>query len=97
MQFGLLLNWHMPVGVSTDSDAGCFAGIVEQVRLAEVLGFSCVWPLVGDAQRWIEVAQACADTGVDRLLCHFPTRRGTSGTSGEAMRRFADDVIPAFA
>lgn len=51
MQFGLVLNWHMPVGDSAGSDVPCFDGVVEQISLAEELGFTSVWPFEHDLVR----------------------------------------------
>jgi alkanesulfonate monooxygenase SsuD/methylene tetrahydromethanopterin reductase-like flavin-dependent oxidoreductase (luciferase family) len=52
--------------------------------------------LIGSSERCIEVATAYAKIGVDRLLCHFPFR-GNHAETTEAIMRFGDDVIAAFA
>jgi hypothetical protein len=51
MQFGLVLNWHMPTGASAGLEIPNFDTVVEQIRLAEGLGFTSVWPMRHDQVR----------------------------------------------
>lgn len=53
--------------------------------------------LIGDAERCIEAALAYARVGVNQLLCHFPVVVGTHAAITDAVTRFGQDVIPAFA
>src|ERR1700722_14833116 len=41
--FGLLYEWQMPVGVSRADESRHFLQMMEQIRLAEELGFTSVW------------------------------------------------------
>jgi alkanesulfonate monooxygenase SsuD/methylene tetrahydromethanopterin reductase-like flavin-dependent oxidoreductase (luciferase family) len=51
MQFGLVLNWHTPADASAGSGIHDFDAVVEQIRLAERLGFTSVWPFKHDQIR----------------------------------------------
>jgi alkanesulfonate monooxygenase SsuD/methylene tetrahydromethanopterin reductase-like flavin-dependent oxidoreductase (luciferase family) len=43
VEFGLLYEWQMPVGISRDEESRRFLQMIEQVKLAEELGFTSVW------------------------------------------------------
>ena len=43
MEFGLLYEWQMPAGISRDEESRHFLQMIEQVKLAEELGFTSVW------------------------------------------------------
>jgi len=60
-------------------------------------GLAAIGLLIGDAQRCIEVAKAYAKVGVNRLLCHFPARSATHLATTDAITRFGNDVVAAFA
>jgi hypothetical protein len=53
--------------------------------------------LIGNSEQCTEVATAYAKIGVDRLLCHFPSRAGNHAKTTEAITRFGNAVIAAFA
>jgi alkanesulfonate monooxygenase SsuD/methylene tetrahydromethanopterin reductase-like flavin-dependent oxidoreductase (luciferase family) len=43
VEFGLLYEWQMPAGISRDEESRHFLQMIEQVKLAEELGFTSVW------------------------------------------------------
>jgi alkanesulfonate monooxygenase SsuD/methylene tetrahydromethanopterin reductase-like flavin-dependent oxidoreductase (luciferase family) len=43
LEFGLLYEWQMPVGVSRSDESRHFLQMMEQIKLAEELGFTSVW------------------------------------------------------
>jgi alkanesulfonate monooxygenase SsuD/methylene tetrahydromethanopterin reductase-like flavin-dependent oxidoreductase (luciferase family) len=43
MEFGLLYEWQMPAGISRSDESESFRQMIEQVRLAEQVGFKSVW------------------------------------------------------
>jgi alkanesulfonate monooxygenase SsuD/methylene tetrahydromethanopterin reductase-like flavin-dependent oxidoreductase (luciferase family) len=43
VEFGLLYEWQMPAGVSRADESRHFLQMMEQIKLAEELGFSSVW------------------------------------------------------
>jgi len=43
VEFGLLYEWQMPVGVSREEESTHFLQMMEQITLAEELGFTSVW------------------------------------------------------
>jgi alkanesulfonate monooxygenase SsuD/methylene tetrahydromethanopterin reductase-like flavin-dependent oxidoreductase (luciferase family) len=43
LEFGLLYEWQMPVGVSRADESRHFLEIIEQIKFAESMGFSSVW------------------------------------------------------
>ena len=43
VEFGLLYEWQMPAGISRDEESRRFLQMIEQVKLAEELGFTSVW------------------------------------------------------
>jgi len=43
MEFGLLYEWQIPAGLDPSAEAKCFTDIVDQVKLAEDVGFTSVW------------------------------------------------------
>ncbi len=43
MEFGLLYEWQMPHGIDPPAEALALAAIVDQVKLAEEVGFRSVW------------------------------------------------------
>jgi alkanesulfonate monooxygenase SsuD/methylene tetrahydromethanopterin reductase-like flavin-dependent oxidoreductase (luciferase family) len=53
--------------------------------------------LIGNSEQCTEVATAYAKIGVDRLLCHFPSRAGNHAKTTEAITRFGNAVMAAFA
>jgi alkanesulfonate monooxygenase SsuD/methylene tetrahydromethanopterin reductase-like flavin-dependent oxidoreductase (luciferase family) len=43
VEFGLLYEWQMPVGVTREEESCHFLQMIEQVKLAEEVGFKSVW------------------------------------------------------
>ncbi|MDT7719529.1 MAG: hypothetical protein QOE94_540, partial [Mycobacterium sp.] len=43
VEFGLLYEWQMPAGISRDEESRHFLQMIEQVKLAEEVGFTSVW------------------------------------------------------
>jgi alkanesulfonate monooxygenase SsuD/methylene tetrahydromethanopterin reductase-like flavin-dependent oxidoreductase (luciferase family) len=43
VEFGLLYEWQMPLGVSREEESGRFLQMQEQIRFAESVGFKSVW------------------------------------------------------
>jgi alkanesulfonate monooxygenase SsuD/methylene tetrahydromethanopterin reductase-like flavin-dependent oxidoreductase (luciferase family) len=43
VEFGLLYEWQMPVGVSREEESCHFLQMIEQIKLAEEVGFKSVW------------------------------------------------------
>jgi alkanesulfonate monooxygenase SsuD/methylene tetrahydromethanopterin reductase-like flavin-dependent oxidoreductase (luciferase family) len=43
VEFGLLYEWQMPVGVSREDESHHFLQMIDQIKLAEELGFKSVW------------------------------------------------------
>jgi alkanesulfonate monooxygenase SsuD/methylene tetrahydromethanopterin reductase-like flavin-dependent oxidoreductase (luciferase family) len=43
LEFGLLYEWQMPAGVSRSDESRHFLQMMEQIKLAEELGFTSVW------------------------------------------------------
>jgi alkanesulfonate monooxygenase SsuD/methylene tetrahydromethanopterin reductase-like flavin-dependent oxidoreductase (luciferase family) len=43
VEFGLLYEWQMPVGVSREEESCQFLQMIEQIKLAEEVGFKSVW------------------------------------------------------
>ena len=43
LEFGLLYEWQMPVGVSRSDESRHFLQMMEQIKLAEEVGFTSVW------------------------------------------------------
>jgi alkanesulfonate monooxygenase SsuD/methylene tetrahydromethanopterin reductase-like flavin-dependent oxidoreductase (luciferase family) len=43
VEFGLLYEWQMPPGVSRADESRHFLQMMEQIRLAEDVGFTSVW------------------------------------------------------
>src|SRR5258707_10196043 len=43
VEFGLLYEWQMPPGVSRADESRHFLQMMEQIKLAEELGFTSVW------------------------------------------------------
>jgi alkanesulfonate monooxygenase SsuD/methylene tetrahydromethanopterin reductase-like flavin-dependent oxidoreductase (luciferase family) len=43
LEFGLLYEWQMPAGVSRADESRHFLQMMEQIKLAEELGFTSVW------------------------------------------------------
>src|SRR5258707_13869878 len=43
VEFGLLYEWQMPPGVSRADESRHFLNMMEQIKLAETVGFTSVW------------------------------------------------------
>jgi alkanesulfonate monooxygenase SsuD/methylene tetrahydromethanopterin reductase-like flavin-dependent oxidoreductase (luciferase family) len=43
MEFGLLYEWQMPKGIDRPSESQAFLNMMEQIKLAEAVGFTSVW------------------------------------------------------
>jgi alkanesulfonate monooxygenase SsuD/methylene tetrahydromethanopterin reductase-like flavin-dependent oxidoreductase (luciferase family) len=43
LEFGLLYEWQMPFGISREDESRHFLQMMDQIKLAEQLGFSSVW------------------------------------------------------
>jgi alkanesulfonate monooxygenase SsuD/methylene tetrahydromethanopterin reductase-like flavin-dependent oxidoreductase (luciferase family) len=97
MQFGLVLNWHMPVGDSASADFLGFDGVVEQIGLAEALGFTSVWPFEHDLVRgdgpapWPRelMSKIAAATRTIRIGHRLRPTRGSAGSSLRAAEQAA--------
>jgi alkanesulfonate monooxygenase SsuD/methylene tetrahydromethanopterin reductase-like flavin-dependent oxidoreductase (luciferase family) len=97
MQFGLVLNWHMPMGDSAGPDVPCFDGVVEQISLAEKLGFTSVWPFEHDLVRgdvpapWPQelMSKIAAATRTIRIGHRLRPTHGCAGSSLRAAEQAA--------
>jgi alkanesulfonate monooxygenase SsuD/methylene tetrahydromethanopterin reductase-like flavin-dependent oxidoreductase (luciferase family) len=97
MQFGLVLHWHMPVGDSAGFDVPSFDGVVEQISLAETLGFTSVWPFERDLVRgdvpapWPQelMSKIAAATRTIRIGHRLRPTHGSAGSSLRAAEHAA--------
>ena len=59
--------------------------------------FMSQYAILGEPQHCIERLQAIAALGIDKVCIAGPALRVAPGNAGEAARRLATDIMPAFA